>query len=75
MSERKLCMYCGKFVDNGQIVNDIFYCKECVEKLFFICSDCDEFYPKDEKHDAGEGFVCDECFGNYNTCNNPVKAT
>lgn len=62
------CILCGK--EATHTYKDNHYCNDCFYSNYFICDDCDEIHPIDERNTTYNGnFICDDCFHtNYFTC-------
>lgn len=62
------CILCGK--EATHTYKDNHYCDDCFHSNYFICTDCEEIHPIDERNTTYNGnFICDDCFSlNYFTC-------
>lgn len=70
------CSYCGKRIkgrltkENSVFYNGKYYCRECFERNYFRCDDCEEIHPRIEIHYTyDDRFICDACAENgYTRC-------
>jgi len=66
-----ICLSCGKVDDNlPKIENLGKLCNDCLDKYFFQCPDCEEYFEiSDDIFDLnGIGYVCPNCKNNYVQC-------
>jgi hypothetical protein len=62
--------------ENGEIIetadfekiDGAIYCVECIENLFRICENCDEYIPKDNAIEIDGDFYCEECENELFVC-------
>lgn len=82
--EEKTCEFCGQVLKANEETTTAFFrktgvsglvggevCKECIEKSFDLCSDCDNYYEKEVLHDIDGDLVCETCLeesGDYYRC-------
>lgn len=65
------CVECGKkFKEEEMILNGYsnHVCKECLEELYFECSDCGNFYKGEGYYLHNGNRVCDDCIDRYECC-------
>lgn len=69
----KECAECSKFLGCLEIFTDnenLPYCRDCYDELFFICDDCHNEGERgeDENNINDDKIVCNNCYDDYNYC-------
>lgn len=68
------CEQCGEIIHNDDIVcvGDSVYCSDCVDRLFYQCDNCGNYFDNTETYRNNDVCICHACFenGDYSICDN-----
>lgn len=60
-----ICINCEKHFlheSEGKYDDDDWYCQDCFDDEFCICSDCGEYVRQDDTKEVQDDYVCNECY-------------